>query len=133
MLTQVIRGSIIPDTINFVLEECCNCGIPFLMPAYLRDMLLTKRGEAFYCPKGHSQYYSGKSAEAKLKEQVEDLKKQHAKEYNDMQNKMLDAISEKLKVEKQLMRVHKGVCPCCNRTFTNLSRHMKTKHPEAVK
>jgi hypothetical protein len=22
------------------------------------------------------------------------------------------------------------VCPCCQRSFQNLSRHMKTKHPE---
>ena len=34
------------------------------------------------------------------------------------------------KIEKQLKRIHKGVCPCCNRSFTNLKRHMETKHPE---
>jgi hypothetical protein len=22
-----------------------------------------------------------------------------------------------------------GVCPCCNRTFQQLARHMKAKHP----
>ena len=26
-------------------------------------------------------------------------------------------------------RVKAGVCPCCNRTFTNLARHMTTNHP----
>lgn len=25
-------------------------------------------------------------------------------------------------------RVANGVCPCCNRTFANLQRHMSTKH-----
>lgn len=29
-------------------------------------------------------------------------------------------------------RVHNGVCPCCNRTFANLARHMKTKHPDVT-
>lgn len=28
-------------------------------------------------------------------------------------------------------RVKHGVCTCCNRTFQNLARHMKTKHPSA--
>ena len=27
-------------------------------------------------------------------------------------------------------RVSKGVCPCCNRHFTNLQRHMASKHPD---
>lgn len=27
-------------------------------------------------------------------------------------------------------RVGNGVCPCCNRTFTQLARHMTAKHPE---
>lgn len=26
-------------------------------------------------------------------------------------------------------RVGKGVCPCCNRTFLDLQRHMQLKHP----
>ena len=27
-------------------------------------------------------------------------------------------------------RVGHGVCPCCNRTFQNLKRHMTAKHPD---
>ena len=27
-------------------------------------------------------------------------------------------------------RVARGVCPCCDRHFTNLQRHMQTKHPD---
>lgn len=27
-------------------------------------------------------------------------------------------------------RVKNGVCPCCQRSFAALARHMKTKHPE---
>jgi hypothetical protein len=32
--------------------------------------------------------------------------------------------------KRQLERVASGVCPCCNRSFVNLRRHMKTQHPE---
>lgn len=27
-------------------------------------------------------------------------------------------------------RVAKGVCPCCNRSFTNLAKHMAGQHPD---
>jgi hypothetical protein len=30
-------------------------------------------------------------------------------------------------------RVGHGVCPCCNRTFQDLARHMKGKHPDYAK
>ncbi len=43
---------------------------------------------------------------------------------------LLGTISEKNKLSRQLKRVNKGVCPCCNRTFVNLANHMKTTHPE---
>jgi hypothetical protein len=29
-------------------------------------------------------------------------------------------------------RVANGVCPCCNRTFADLHRHMASQHPEFV-
>jgi hypothetical protein len=29
-------------------------------------------------------------------------------------------------------KVANGSCPCCNRHFENLQRHMQTKHPEYV-
>ena len=37
------------------------------------------------------------------------------------------AISAKRRIEK---RIHAGVCPCCNRSFPNLQRHMAAKHPD---
>ena len=44
-------------------------------------------------------------------------------------------IDERLKCDKAAKtrlknRVGKGVCPCCNRSFANLKRHMASQHPE---
>jgi len=42
-------------------------------------------------------------------------------------------VRNEMKANTELKRVKRringGVCTCCNRTFTNLARHMKTKHP----
>lgn len=27
-------------------------------------------------------------------------------------------------------RIRNGVCPCCNRSFKDVHRHMKSQHPE---
>jgi len=36
--------------------------------------------------------------------------------------------SDAAKAQRKLKRVHRGVCPDCNRSFENLARHMHTKH-----
>ena len=40
--------------------------------------------------------------------------------------RMAAAKGELTKMKK---RVGNGVCPCCNRQFVNLQRHMATQHP----
>jgi len=40
-----------------------------------------------------------------------------------------EANAARSKLEQQLKRVKSGVCPCCKRSFAQLQRHMKTKHP----
>ena len=36
-------------------------------------------------------------------------------------------------VTKIKKRIGNGVCPCCNRSFEDLRRHMNTKHPDYKK
>jgi uncharacterized protein (UPF0212 family) len=36
----------------------------------------------------------------------------------------------KTQLKKVHVRVGHGVCPCCNRSFAQLRRHMAAKHPE---
>lgn len=35
--------------------------------------------------------------------------------------------TESAKLKK---RASAGICPCCNRTVSQMARHMKSKHPE---
>lgn len=119
------------QTILFEVIECARCATPFMVSAALRDYLRRSR-DTFYCPNGHAQSYS-KSTETILKEQ-------HAKELQEKDNQLArerrllqETAQAKNDLERKLKRVHKGVCPCCNRSFENLANHMKKKHPELVK
>lgn len=131
-IVKTERGETLTEFVDMVLEECYSCGTPFMIPKRMKAALLNSK-QPFYCPNGHGQHYVGKTEAEKLKEKLDALQKEKEQQHEDLQNKWLDALGEKQKLEKQLKRVHKGVCPCCNRSFVNLQRHMKTKHPEVVK
>lgn len=130
-LITVSRAAQVGETLFFTMEMCVNCGMPFLMLDTFRKERMEDH-QSFYCPAGHSQFYSGKTEAQKLREQLEQEQKSHAKELDSVQNMLLDEINTRKKAEKQLKRLHRGVCPCCNRSFENLQRHMKHKHPEAI-
>lgn len=110
--------------------ECGVCGIQFAMPRTMYDKA-RKDGSWFYCPNGHNVHYSETENDQLKKElaakQVEVFKQrelffaeQRAREQTERQ------------LNKMRRRVAQGVCPCCKRTVSQLSRHMKTKHPEFV-
>lgn len=129
---MITRDLTYTETVTMVTEQCCECGVQFGMPSNLRGVLKADPNKYFYCPNGHAQHYT-KSTEMKLREQMEVQRASAQKQLDEMRDRFLDELNEKTKLAKQLKRVHNGVCPCCKRSFTNLQRHMKTKHPELAK
>jgi len=120
------------ETVLMEATTCAHCGVVFAMPKHLlqefRDSL---RG--FYCPHGHSLSYHKPTIDSlrqELAEKARQLTAAKCETLNEKQQRER-VEAEKAKVERKLKRVQRGVCPCCNRTFTNLQRHMSTKHPEA--
>lgn len=104
--------------------ECCNCGVVF----GITDNLYTKRlsdGKNFYCSNGHSQAFQN-SGEDMMRRERDRAIQEKAR----LEEELAKASKEMERVTKRTMH---GICPCCNRTFSNVARHMKTKHPEIVK
>jgi len=131
---------------QFVEEICCwkECRISFGIEAG-RHAQLKRNGEQFFCTNGHHQYYPrGKSAEQKLREQLEaeTLARQRAEQnIAQAQDAEREARAEaehqkrrangyKGHATRITRRAKAGVCPCCNRTFSQLARHMASQHPE---
>lgn len=109
---------------------CGQCGIKFAVPENWRAEK-QETGNSWYCPNGHCRAYSESDA-AKYCRLLQEEKDRHAKTLSRLNE---SAVAEQ-KITKELnrvkKRVHAGVCPCCNRTFQQLARHMKNKHPEQV-
>lgn len=139
MTTRTRTKNVIEVAESFVIEHCCNCGMAFAMT---HDFYNRRQedGATFYCPNGHGQIYTRRK---KLEEQLEKLKSELHEAKVDVaywnreaEEQALAAIDAKRKAaaaKGQLTKVKKrignGVCPCCNRQFMNLTRHMATQHP----
>lgn len=114
-----------------VVEHCCVCGIPFGMPQkFKNECLKRKNDKEFYCPSGHKQWYVGKTEADILKGQLEAERIRSQTWREEAQKEKLRTAATKGALTKVKKRIANGVCPCCNRSFENLARHMAGKHPE---
>jgi ssDNA-binding Zn-finger/Zn-ribbon topoisomerase 1 len=107
--------------------QCGSCGGVFAMTQHFLE---TKRMESggYHCPYCGEVRGWWKSEADKIREQLEEKSKLLTAAKCDL----LREQHEKAELERKLSRTKNGVCPCCNRTFQNLGRHMKTKHKDFV-
>lgn len=122
---------------KYVELDCPNCGLVF---AVHESYLDRRRNDArlFYCPNGHTMSYA-KSEADKLREQLAATQGRltraegtltHVRDQHAAAERALRA--QKGANTRLRKRVSNGVCPCCNRTFADLGRHMAGQHPDFV-
>jgi quinolinate synthase len=103
----------------------CWCGIALAIPENLNSYVHRHKGKEVYCPLGHSFVYND-TTEERLAEE----RRQHAATKSLLHQEERSHAQTRGQLRREKKRVAAGVCPCCNRTFQQLSRHMKNKHPE---
>lgn len=122
-------------TVEMKVLTCCHalCGMVFAVPKWWE---ISRRQDHswWFCPNGHTQHFGGESdsekairlqKKAELDAQASINEARHAQLVAEKERD--SAIRSKRKIER---RISKGVCPCCNRTFEDLHRHMSTKHKD---
>lgn len=122
-MSYTIDERVILETVN-----CCACGTTFAMQQTLKKARMDNGG-VFWCPNGHEQIYT--------KPRCEKLKDELAEKQRELTAARCEALNEKQKREateaemtRHKKRMKNGVCPCCQRSFINLKRHIATKHPQ---
>lgn len=126
---------------SFDLMRCKTCGLEYMIPAAFHAALRNSKAW-WHCPNGHQWHYTENEAD-KLRRERDQLAQRIAQKDDEIAQ--LDASrdrawSEVARQERKLSaakgqitkikkRVHGGVCPCCNRTFSDLAKHMAGKHP----
>lgn len=119
---------------------CCQCKCQMWIPDALYEAARASGGPSgirFYCGYGHSQYFCiGESEADKLRRERDRLTQRIAEKDDEIkrQQEQRQAAERQLAATRGVVtriknRVGHGVCPCCNRTFGDLARHMATKHP----
>ena len=112
--------------------ECGACGVIFAIP---QEMYSSARrsGGWWHCPNGHCIGWEKGIDHTKIKELELELVAEKDRK-NEALRRANEATEAEQKAQDEMKRMKKranaGVCPCCNRTFQHLARHMKTKHPE---
>jgi len=120
----------------------CWCGIQHAVPASLRTEQLRQHNDGknvmgVYCPLGHTHVPAGEREVDRLQQRLQAEKRileaereEHAQTRAELDHTEHRRRAEKAAKTRLKKRAAAGVCPCCNRTFENLARHMQSKHPD---
>lgn len=127
---------------GLLVVERCWCGIQHAVPKSLVDEQSRHHTNGLspitiYCPLGHGWIRSGKGEAEKLREQLADKDREIQSERagHDQTRAELRETERRRRAEKGAKtklkkRAANGLCPCCNRYFANVHRHMGHMHPE---
>lgn len=117
---------------RFIVEQCGSCGVIFIVPELVYNNHRDHGGYS-HCSNGHSWgWKDGRIKEDALRNERDRLKQDAARLESEKQAALTEAAEAKQKYINVQRRALAGVCPCCNRTFANVARHMKTKHKNVV-
>lgn len=136
---QRIETYTMQHAFDLYISDCAHCGVPFGIPKAM-ERRRRQDGRSFYCPNGHSLFFStNETEEEKLKKKL--LRKQREAEVQRQRavRAEQDAAAKREQMEAALEEVERtrkrtagGVCPCCNRSFEELANHIRSKHPDYV-
>jgi len=117
--------------------KCWKCRCQIWLPDELYHAAKSSSNIEIFCGYGHSGVFRDGPTEADKLRQERDRLVQRLAEKDDRITALREDVAAaerrgaaaRGQVTKLRNRVGHGVCPCCNRTFGNLARHMNTKHP----
>lgn len=115
----------------------CWCGMRHAVPSELRQSQERQHANGLrqtdiYCPLGHTHIIAGVGEAEKLRERLERERKASQATRELLEHEQRSHAATRGHLTRTKRRVAHGVCPCCSRTFQQLERHMRAKHPEYV-
>lgn len=123
---------------QWAVIDCCRCGCLFAVPSSVHRRWRKDSRQFFYCPNGHQQHYTEGEIQRleKLRQNAEHRTRMAEKREQWAREDARRAEYQRRAVKGHLTRIRRriahGVCPCCQRSFANVQRHMASQHPEFV-
>lgn len=117
------------------LKTCPICGIHYAVDKVVMDYKRAApsgdKDRGWYCPNGHSLVFQVSEAD-RFRQERDRARQQLARAEDEKREAEERARKAEAKVARQHKRAVGGACPCCTRTFSNVQRHMRSKHPDVV-
>jgi hypothetical protein len=126
-------------TVDLTQITCGECGGVYAIGERYREKR-QQDGTGWHCPYCDCSWdYFSNGENARLKRELAQKEEEIRMKERAVTAAKCEAEAARLQAHKAALkcrriekRVRAGVCPCCNRTFSNLARHMQTKHPDDV-
>jgi hypothetical protein len=129
---------------TLAVVECPTCHVTYAIPKSFNESAEEYNSAAHpgnywevCCPFGHSWHYSGLTEEQDLRQRLEAQRNKSARltaqlDQSEASRRAQKAAATRARNERDrvLKRIRAGVCPCCNRSFKNVERHMASQHPD---
>jgi signal transduction histidine kinase len=139
-LNRTQRGETYAGYTDLEVMVCHECGVLHALPKKLLDRARKDPDLDWYCPNGHCAHFPGDSPEKRAereRERAERALRQADRlraERDEMARREQAQRAAKTRIkndrDRERKRIAHGVCPCCNRSFKNLKRHMESQHPD---
>jgi hypothetical protein len=134
------------DTLTFTGElqiVTCWCGMKHAVPSGLYKHQEREkdagRSMSIFCPLGHEWTRGGLTEAERLRRQLENEqtlrireRQAHDQTRATLRDTELSRRAERGAKTRIKNRISKGACPCCNRYFKDLHRHIQGQHPDYV-
>lgn len=117
--------------------NCVTCRVPMWIDSET-EATLRRTEQEFFCVHGHTQFFPRGPTEAeKLRARLDEERRraeraeQRIAQANDeAEHERNRARAYKGQATRLRNRAKAGICPCCNRHFQQLERHIANKHPD---
>ncbi len=121
-----------------LVTTVCWCGTRHAIPQELYEMVERQHRDGrnqtdIYCPLGHAWTFAGEGEATRLQRQLAEERRRASATRELLDHEQRSHAATRGHLTRTKKRVAHGVCPCCNRSFANVERHMKSKHPNYVK
>lgn len=128
-------GYAITAEVTLETLTCAGCGITYAIPSQLHYQY-TERGATVNCPNPKCPWggmVRRETKEQKLEKQLNAAREARRWAEESLEGERRSHAATKGHLTRTKRRVAGGVCPCCQRSFQNLKRHMANQHPDFAK
>ena len=112
---------------DLIAKNCPVCFVDYAIPQSMASKM-KRDGGNWHCPNGHSLHYTETGID-RVRQHRDRLVQDNARLEQEASAARERAATAERAQKRMVTRAKAGVCPCCNRTFQQLARHMANKHP----